>query len=134
MAGINYLAVIAAAVAALIQGALWYSVLFGSQYLSLRGIDPAAMADMRPPVWEMVFEFVRCLVVAAILAGFLVRLDIASFTGALLLALALWVGFQAMAILGAVIHEGYSWRLYAIHTGDALVKIVLMSLILVASR
>jgi len=134
MTGINYLAVIVTAMAALVQGALWYSVLFGSQWLSLRGIDPSAVAGARPPLWQLIAEFLRCLVVAVVLAGLLARLEITSLGGALLLAVVLWLGFQAMAVLGGVIHENYPWQLYAIHVGDALVKTALMSLILVAWR
>jgi hypothetical protein len=32
--------------------------------------------------------------------------------------------------VGSVIHEGYPWKLYAIHTGDALAKTLVMTLIL----
>ena len=35
-----------------------------------------------------------------------------------------------MAIAGSVIHENYPWQLYAIHSGDALMKSVLTSIIL----
>jgi hypothetical protein len=41
-----------------------------------------------------------------------------------------WVGFQAMLLMGAVIHENMPWKLYAIHAGDALVKTLLMTVIL----
>jgi hypothetical protein len=41
-----------------------------------------------------------------------------------------WIGFQATLLLGAVIWENMPWRLYAIHAGDALVKMLLMAAIL----
>lgn len=46
------------------------------------------------------------------------------------LGLWVWVGFQAMLLLGAVLHEGMPIALYAIHAGDALSKTLLMSLVL----
>lgn len=130
MLGINYWAVIAAAVAAFVQGGLWYSpLLFGKAYLALRGMS-ADTADTTPPVGTIVAEFVRCVVVALVLAHFVVALDVVDWIGAVELAAWVWVGFQAMTILGSVIHENYPWRLYALHAGDALVKTLLMAVIL----
>jgi hypothetical protein len=45
-------------------------------------------------------------------------------------ALVLWVGFEAMAIAGSVLHEHYPVGLYAPHIGDALLATVIMALIL----
>lgn len=131
MPAMNHLAVVAAAVAALVQGAIWYSpLMFGNAYMTLRGLDPGAMAGMKPPVGEIVAELVRGLVVAYVLAHIIVVLGVSDWAGAVQLAFWLWLGFQAMAIVGSVIHENYPWRLYAIHAGDALVKTMLMAIIL----
>lgn len=131
MLGINYLAVIAAAAAALVEGALWYSpLLFGEAWMTLGGMDPGAMADAKIPIGAMIAEFVRSLVVAYVLARFVVRLGIADWMGAVRLGLWVWIGFQAMAVAGSVIHENYPLQLYAIHAGDALVKTLLMCVIL----
>jgi hypothetical protein len=126
----NYLAVVAAAVAAFVVGAFWYSpLLFGKAYMMLRGIDPA-IASMRPPAGELVGEFARYLVVAYVLARFVVLLGIVDAMSAVRLALWVWVGFQATLLVGAVIHENMPVKLYAIHAGDALVKTLLMTVIL----
>jgi hypothetical protein len=130
MLRMNYWAVVVAAVAAFVVGAVWYSLLFGDAYIMLRGIDPDAMANMRPPAGEMLGEFVRCLVVAFVLARFVVRLGVDDWDGALRLGLWVWIGFQATLIVGAVIHENMPWKLYAIHAGDALVKTLFMAVIL----
>jgi len=59
MLKINYLAVIAAAIAAFVVGALWYSpLLFGRTYMEVRGLNPSALAEMKPRVGELVGEFV----------------------------------------------------------------------------
>jgi len=131
MPRINYLAVVAAAVAAFVVGAFWYSpLLFGKAYMMLRGIDPDAIASMRPPLGELVGEFARYLVVAYVLARFVVLLGIVDAMSAVRLALWVWIGFQAMLLVGAVIHENMPVKLYAIHAGDALVKTLLMTVIL----
>jgi Protein of unknown function (DUF1761) len=131
MLGINYLAVLVAALVAFVMGGLWYSpLLFGKAWAKLRGIDPtgAAGAQMRPP--EILAEFVRGLIVAVVLAGFVVHLGVVNLVGAIYLGLAVWIGFQATSIVGAVIHEHYPFKLYAIHTGDALAKTLVMAVIL----
>jgi Protein of unknown function (DUF1761) len=131
MLGINYWAVLVAAVIAFVMGGIWYSpLLFGKAWVMLRGIDSAEAAgtQMRPA--EILAEFVRGLIVAVVLAGFVVHLGIVNWVGAISLGLAVWVGFQAMSIVGSVIHEHYPWRLYAIHTGDALAKTLVMAVIL----
>ena len=40
-----------------------------------------------------------------------------------------WIGFHATLLVGSVIHENMPWKLYAIHAGDGLVKILLMAII-----
>ena len=131
MPRIKYLAVVVAAVAAMVVGAAWYSpLLFGNVYLELRGIDPNSMANMRPPAWELIGEFIRCLVIAFVLAYFVVRLAVGDWKRGVQLGLCVWVGFQAPLLIGAVLHEKMPWMLYAIHAGDALVKTILMTVIL----
>ena len=128
---INFWAVIVAAVVAFVLGALWYGpFLFGKAYLEVRAVNRAAIADMRPPAWELVGEFAKNLVVAFVIAYFVVRLGVGDWKSALQLGLWIWVGFQAMLLMGAVLHEHMPWTLYAIHAGDALVKTLLMTVIL----
>jgi len=128
---VRYRAVIAAAVLSFVSGGLWYSpLLFGGAWLALRGVGADAMAATSPSAGSLVAEFLRGLLVAYVLARFVVRLQVADWRGAVRLAFWIWLGFQALAIAGSVIHEGYAWQLYAIHAGDALVKTVSMSVLL----
>ncbi len=127
----NYVAVVVAAVAAMVVGAVWYSpLLFGRAYMELRGMNPDAMADMRPAAGELLAEFVRYLIIAFVLAHFIAPLGVGDWKGAVQLGLWVWVGFQAMLLMGAVLHEKMPWMLYAIHAGDALAKTLLMTVIL----
>jgi hypothetical protein len=132
MPGMNYLAVVVAAVAAFVVGAVWYSpLLFARAYMQVRGMNPDTMADMRPRPRELLGELLKNLVVAVVLAHFVVRLGVVGLIGALQLGLWVWVGFQAMLLMGAVLHERMPWKLYAIHVGDALVKTLVMTATLV---
>ncbi len=131
MVGINYWAVIVAAVVAFVMGGLWYSpILFGRAWMRLRRIDDTAAARTKMRPAEILAEFARGLVVAAVLAGFVVHLVVVNWAGAIYLGLAVWIGFQSTSIIGSVIHENYPWKLYAIHTGDALAKTLVMAVIL----
>lgn len=131
MLEINYLAVVVAAVVAFVVGAVWNSsLLFGKERMKLLGMNPDAMADTKMPAGKMLGEFVRGLVVAYVLARFVVLLGVVEWMGAVQLGAWVWIGFQATLLVGAVIWENMPWKLYAIHTGDALVKLLLMAVIL----
>jgi hypothetical protein len=80
--------------------------------------------------WQIGAQLLRDLVVTYVLARMIILTGRSGIVGALGLALWIWLGFQAMAIAGSVIHEGYAWRLYALHVGDALMKAIIASLIL----
>lgn len=125
MIDVDYVAIAVAAVAAFVQSTTWYMV-FGRQLARLG----SAVADTdRPPPWKILVELVRSLVLATVLAGFATRLDVDGWTAAVLLALAVWVGFAAVLYSGSVIWEDVPWRLAAIHAGDWLVKLTLITLV-----
>ena len=126
MIPINYLAVLAAAVAAFIVGGVWYSpLIFGKAYLALRGLDPVVASQSGMSVGEVVTEFGRWLVISFVLARFVAQSSVADLSDGLRFALWMWLAIYT-ALAGSVLHEGTPWRLYAIHAGDGLVKVVLI--------
>ena len=128
----NYLAVLVAAVAAFVVSSVWYTI-FGNAWVELRGIDPATAPDTATPAWTMLFVVFQSLVVAFMLAYFVGHLGIVDWKGAVRLGALVW-GFPAMILLGSVVHENVPLMLAAIHAGDWLVKLLLMSVILVVWR
>jgi hypothetical protein len=127
---INYLAVLVSAVAAFIVGALWYSaLLFGRAYLTLRGLDPNGTGEMPMTAGTVVAEFARSLAISLVLARFIAVAGIDTPSAAVGIGLWMWLAIYT-ALAGSVLHEGTPWRLYAIHAGDGLVKIVLITAIL----
>lgn len=126
MSDINYLAVIVAAVVAFIISSVWY-VVFGNAMAKLSG-DKADIA--KPPAWKMLAEFVRSLVITFVLAYFIVQLDIVGWMDAVWLGALVWLGFPAMILTGAVLWENEPWKLAVIHTGDWLVKLLAIVVIL----
>ena len=128
MRGKNYLRVAAAAVAAFVASLAWYTV-FGGALVELSGADPSTAADTTTPVWAMLFVVAQSLVVASALAYFVSRLGIVDRKAALRLGALVWI-FPASILLGSVIHENVPPALAAIHAGDWLVKLLLMSVLL----
>jgi hypothetical protein len=125
MNDVNFLAVGVATVAAFILSSLWYTV-FGRQ---LAGLDDAYADPGAMPAWTVVAELVRSLVVATVLAWLAVSIDITDWAGAVGLGLAAWIGFPVVLLTGSVIHENVPWKLAAIHAGDWLVKLIVVTVI-----
>lgn len=132
MLEIHYLSVLVTAVAAFVMSSVWYTV-FGKARMKLLDQDPRATADMRKvPAWKKAAELVRELVIAYVVARFVVLLGVADWKTAVQLGFWLWFGFVFMILVGAVVWDNVPWRLTAIHAGDWLVKLPLMAVILAA--
>lgn len=131
MSPINYVSVLVAAVAVFVLGWLWYSpLLFYKPWMRLRGLDPdAAMAGAKMPVGKLGIEFLRCLVLAWVIARFVALLGITSWIGAVHFGLITWIGFPVILLTGSVLWDNVPWRVAAIHAGDWLVKMLVIPII-----
>ena len=119
------LAAAVATVAAFLLGAAWYAPLGAT----LARLSPA-YADARPMgAREVLLELLRCATLATVVTILLGRLDPGGVAGAAGTGLLLWAGFPAVLLTGSVLHERVPWRLAAIHAGDWLVKLVVISVI-----
>nr|WP_042178215.1 DUF1761 domain-containing protein [Kibdelosporangium sp. MJ126-NF4]CEL13050.1 hypothetical protein [Kibdelosporangium sp. MJ126-NF4]CTQ98737.1 hypothetical protein [Kibdelosporangium sp. MJ126-NF4] len=116
--------VVVAALATIVASTLYYMV-FGEVYQHLRG-----GATATPDPVAIAVQVGRNILVAAVLATLLHRLAITTRRAALGVGALVWLGFQAMAVLGSVIHEHYPFGLYLLHIGDALLTTLVMVLIL----
>ncbi|MDB5090891.1 MAG: hypothetical protein JWR09_4885 [Mucilaginibacter sp.] len=131
MNGVNFLAIVTAAFVVFVVSGLWYSpLLFGRQWLALRGIDPNTLNKQKMTAGKMIGEIARVLIIASVLSHFVTLLGVNSILGALNLALWIWVGFYAIILAGSVIHDQVPWKLAAIHAGDGLARIVLITIII----
>ena len=127
MREINYWAVLLAAIAAFVLSTGWY-IGFAKQRAQL---SPAAATDMRKPQpVKMGLEIARNIVLALVLAYFLSRLRITGWPGAIKFALIAWLGFPFLLLTGSVLWENVPPKLAAIHAGDWLLKLLVMSVIL----
>lgn len=130
MVDLNYLAMLAATIAVFVVSSVYYVMLSGR----LAQLSPACADASSPRPWEIALELARSFVVAAVVAGLVAVIGIRDVPGAALLALALWIGFPVVLLSGAVIHEGVPWRLATIHTGDWLLKLLVIGVIVTVWR
>ena len=123
---INYAAVIVAAATAFCFSLVWYSpALFGDVWIAAKGAEATAM-----PVWKFFVAPLRELVTACLLAWLINRLALDDWKGAAALGVVLWLAFYVVQLAGAVIFDGMSPALGAVHAGDWLAKMLIMSVVL----
>lgn len=133
---INWLAVVAAALAAFFIGAIWYTALFGKLWVKMQGLSEEQVkqmqAKMKPPVFfggMLIAYFVLSFVMAIVVS----RIGITEASGGIKLGLAFW---GATASVGFTHHMASGKRLgaFLIDAGCELVYLLAMGLILALWR
>lgn len=114
--GVNYLAVLVAAVAAFAFGAVWYMTL-SKAWLAAVGLRPEQLAK-RSPV-PFVLSFVGLLVMAWVTAGMLSHFGAGqvSVRNGIVSGLFLWLGFVATTV---TVNNAYAQRKLSLTAIDAL--------------
>lgn len=133
---INYLAVLAAAVAAFVIGFLWHGPLFGKQWIKMMNIpqsevDAMQAKGMGPMLPHMIAAFAQQLVVAFVVAHLADKLGIPNLTAAVGLAVLLWLGFIATTLLNGVLWEKRKMNLYLFNITYHLVSLIAIAVIIV---
>lgn len=133
---INYLAVIVAAVANMIIGFLWYGPIFGKEWIAMMGFTKEQMEEARKKSMNKTYAlaFVGSLLTAYVLAHALVfassYMQVYGVSAGLSAGFWNWLGFVVPVLLGTVLWEGRSWKLWGLNVGYYLVSILVMSIIL----
>ncbi|MBY0110711.1 DUF1761 domain-containing protein [Patescibacteria group bacterium] len=132
---INYWAVLGAAVAAIILGALWYGPLFGKQWMGMIGLTPEGMKAMKlSPAMAMGLGLITTLLMAYVLAHGIVfgnaYLGTTGVAGGMMGAFWYWLGFAVPLTAGAYLWEGKSITLWVLNASYYLVSLLLMGAIL----
>ena len=131
MIGINYLAVVAAALATFVVGALWYGPLFGKKWMQLHGYTPEQLAEMQKGMGKTYgLSLVAYLVMAVVLSILVSYTGVANAGEGAWLGFLCWVGFAATIGLTANLFSDKSFGTYVLDAGYQLVYLVLMSVIL----
>ncbi len=74
-------------------------------------------------------EVLRCLILTTVVAGLAAQGEIDTWSGGLLLGLALWIGFPLVLWSGAMLWERTPFRLAALHGGDWLLKLLVLGVV-----
>jgi Protein of unknown function (DUF1761) len=132
--GVNYLAIVTAAVVAWLAGAGWYMGL-GKIWMDALGVTPAQMeeAKNRPGAYlPFIYAFVAELVMAWTLAGVLGHLGAGqvTFRNGAVSAAFLWLGLVMTTMLVNNSFARRDWRLLLIDGGHWLVVLLLMGAII----
>jgi hypothetical protein len=129
------LPVAAAVVAAALISSLWYSAaLFRQPWVVLRSEWLHVAPDAYIAPWKPWIEMVREIVVASILAHLLARLKITRLASAAGLGFWIWLGFPFSMLVGASMWDSKPWELSVIHAGDWFTKMIVMSVVITATR
>lgn len=131
-AGMNYLAIIIAAVTGWIFGAVWYGVL-GNQWMAAIG---KTRDDLRPggkmPALPLILSFAADVLMAYILAGVIAHLGPGQLTirNGIISALFVWVGFVITTMVVNNTFAQRDRRLLLIDGGHWLFVLIIMGAII----
>ena len=116
-AGINYLAILVAAVAGFAWGAAYYMTL-SKQWLAAVGMSKEQLAGKRSPV-PFIISFVALLVMGWVLAGSIGHLGTGQVTlkNGIISGLFIWVGFVVTTVF---VNNAYPGRKYMLSAIDSV--------------
>ena len=128
--GINYFAVLAAAIAGFAVGMGWYAIL-GDRWMAALGKSrEELLPDGKPPVATMATSFVAELVMAWMLAGLIGHIGAATVRGGIITAFFVWLGFVATTQLVNHRYGRFPLSLTIINTGHWLAVLVAMGTVI----
>lgn len=132
--GINYWAVLVAAVISMVLGALWYSpVLFGKKWMHFMGMNMEEMGKHSKEATKgYVIGFIASLVTAYVLAYLMAFYGAENFMEGAVFGFMVWLGFYAMPMAGMVLWERRPLGLYLINVGYHLVYLLIAGGVLAA--
>jgi hypothetical protein len=130
--GVNYLAIVIAAVVAWLAGAGWYMA-FGKTWMAALAITPEKLQAQKsePGAYlPFIYAFVAELVMAWTLAGLLGHIGPLSLRNGIISAALCWLGFVMAAMLVNNSFAKRDWRLLWIDGGHWLLVLLLMGAII----
>jgi hypothetical protein len=136
VAGLNYLAVLVAAIVNMALGALWYSpALFGKRWMDLMGFKQEDMQKrMAGAQRAYILTFIGSLLMAYALGRVIWYADAFTLMAGSMIGLLAWIGFVATTHATNYLFEGKSFPLFTLNMGYHLVALVIMGALLGAWR
>jgi hypothetical protein len=125
----NFPAVVVAAIAYWILGAIWYGVLFSKPWMALEHITDEQAKSMNP-VLPYVITLLLNLLIAYFLAQVCIWRNANTFGRGASVGVILWIGFVGPITFTTYMYEMRSWQLFALNEFFPLFGLVLMGAIL----
>jgi hypothetical protein len=125
----NYAAVVVAALAYWILGAIWYAVLFSKPWMTLEAMTEAQGKSMNP-VLPYVVTLVLNLLISYSLAQICIWRNANSIGRGASVGVLLWIGFVGPVTFTTYMYEMRPWQLFAINQFYPLFGFVLMGAII----
>ena len=124
--------VLAAGVANIVIGFIWYHPkVFGATWMQLANISPQVAESKKKLMPLMVFfGFCASVIAAYVMNHFGIAWGVFDWIGGVELGFWIWLGFVAPVLLGVVLWEGKSFKLFTINAGYWLVSFIVMGVIL----
>jgi len=131
--GVNYIAVVLAAVVALVIGFIWYSPrVFGTRWMAYLGTTQAQLGNPGPT--GMAVGVVASLINAWVLAVLSLNLGGKTLTDGIMLGVLAWLGFMATITAAQISFEKKPWGLWVLNNAHNLLVQVIMGAIVTAWR
>ena len=125
----NYVAVLVAAIAYWLLGALWFAVLFSRPWMALENITPEQTGGSNPIV-PYIISFILNLVIAFVLAQLCAWRNANTAARGAALGILIWIGFVGPITYSTYMYEMRPKQLFAINEFYPLVGLCLMGAIL----
>ena len=125
--GLNWLAILAATVAAFVLGWLWYGPLFGQAWLKAIG---KTAEEIEPSPRPFIITFFTTLLNCIVLAALMNTLGMTTLTGGMVLGAITGIGFVAASLASDSAFCGWGMPLFLILSGYHVVFNILMGAIL----
>lgn len=130
---VNWLGVVLAAVVNMAIGAAWYSKsLFGKTWMHEIGMTDAKMEKAKQQGMGKLYgmAFVGSIVMAFVLANVLSVTNSDTISAAIAVAFWVWLGFMVPILLGGILWEGKSPKLFGINASYQLVALAVSAVVL----
>ena len=131
---VTFLPILAAAIANLVLGMVWYHPkIFGTAWMMSAGISPekAEMGKKKMPMMAATGTL-AAMVIAYVMNHLGIAWGVFDWIGAVELGFWIWVGFTAPVLLGSVLWEMKPFKYFLINATYWLVSFILMAVVLVA--
>lgn len=126
---INYVAILSAAVAAFVFGAVWYGAL-GKQWLAALGDSARLDGPRKLPVGPMITSFIAELLMATMMAGLIGHFGAVTIKTGLIVGGLCWLGFIATTVTVNNAYPGRSLMLTIIDCAHWLGVTLIIGLVL----